>query len=286
MSLYFPTDQGGVVAVEATCYRDDQRNRPVSAYIIGAVSRDLQRTVEYGAAVAYDLLRQHEGGKIGTGYTIAFELTQKNRDRELVGESGGLACALACYAELTGVPFAVDIGATGKLAGVKNGSVDKIDGLEKKMLGLAEVLVPGAKIFYPKANAPELEPSLLARLQGQGFSCHGVDSVGDALAVLGAGPNVSSAGKGAGAKLMLVWGGILIAVTVLAAAIILQQHKIRSSRVGAADIVTGSEQILQQRAGVKPVVITSEQENSVGAVALDEEKTTVPSKPTFSQGFE
>lgn len=155
-----------------------EQNRPADAYVVtgGGLSRSARRAAES----VYNWL-QHNG-RNPDRFVAGFDV--QNADNSMVGESAGLAFAVALASTMLHKK-GLTIAATGEVSGGQYpGPVAKVGGINEKVAAAISLLPPGGSLLYPAANEAYLTEALKEECRSIGIALYPISSVAEAMDLL------------------------------------------------------------------------------------------------------
>ena len=158
------------------------KTRPIDAYVVTECEGDFTGSARRAAETVYNVLREH-GADIDP-VVVGYDLQGLPGGRKVMGESGGLAFAIALAKTL----YDRDPGpvaATGEVkSGHGGGPVGPVKGIRAKMEAAGRLVPENGWVFYPKENHREIPDELRTSLVGKGLRLQPVSSVAEALGLL------------------------------------------------------------------------------------------------------
>jgi hypothetical protein len=175
---------GNSIRVELSLYDPaPERNRPIEAYMVSEVGADLTLSASRAAEAVY--AAAHEYGMPPPPTVVGYDLPGLNGGTGIIGQSGGLALALALARKLWPESEPEPVAATGEIAsGSAGGPLNGIEGFQAKARAVVELLPEGGWFFFPRANAAEIEPELEQAFAEHNIKARPVASVTEALTIL------------------------------------------------------------------------------------------------------
>jgi len=195
MAMPEPTDQtdrsttwmlfesGTGVVVDLSLYSPSRdKTRPIDAYVVTECEGDFTGSARRAAETVYNVARDHGAGI--DPVVVGYDLQGLPGGRKVMGESGGLAFAIALakrvYDQDPG-----PVAATGEVkSGHGGGPVGPVKGIRAKMEAAGRLVPENGWVFYPKENDREIPDELRTSLAGKGLRLQPVSSVAEALGLL------------------------------------------------------------------------------------------------------
>jgi hypothetical protein len=176
-------ESGNGVAVDQTLHMAaGEKSRPIDAYLVTEYEGEFTRAARRAAEAVYHAARI--AGREEPPMVVGYDLQGLSAGCPIVGESGGLAFAVALGKRLLGKdpgPAA----ATGEvLSSHGGGPVGPVLGIVAKLEAAGRLLPRGGWVIYPKDNEPEIPGELKASLSSAGLKLLAVSSVAEALSDL------------------------------------------------------------------------------------------------------
>ena len=176
-------ESGSGVVVDLSLYSPSRdKTRPIDAYVVTECEGDFTGSARRAAETVYNVMREHGGGI--DPVVVGYDLQGLPGGRKVMGESGGLAFAIALakrvYDQDPG-----PVAATGEVkSGHGGGPVGPVKGIEAKMEAAGRLVPENGWVFYPKENDREIPDELRTSLEGKGLRLQPVSSVAEALGLL------------------------------------------------------------------------------------------------------
>jgi hypothetical protein len=176
-------ESGNGVAVDQTLHMAaGEKSRPIDAYLVTEYEGEFTRAARRAAEAVYHAARI--AGREEPPMVVGYDLQGLSAGCPIVGESGGLAFAVALGKRLLGKdpgPAA----ATGEvLSSHGGGPVGPVLGIAAKLEAAGRLLPRGGWVIYPRDNDPEIPGDLKASLSNAGLKLLAVSSVAEALSDL------------------------------------------------------------------------------------------------------
>ena len=176
-------ESGSGVVVDLSLYSPSRdKTRPIDAYVVTECEGDFTGSARRAAETVYNVLREH-GADIDP-VVVGYDLQGLPGGRKVMGESGGLAFAIALAKTL----YDRDPGpvaATGEVkSGHGGGPVGPVKGIRAKMEAAGRLVPENGWVFYPKENDREIPNELRTSLVRKGLRLQPVSSVAEALGLL------------------------------------------------------------------------------------------------------
>lgn len=153
----------------------------ISADLVpNSYGQELRHTLELAAQAALAAVKRDISVPLPIRSAVCLQAIDKNdSNQDIIGQSGGLAFALAMACALLQQSFG-SVAATGTVA--FNGQVGAIDGIQTKLEAAADLLKDsGGWIFYPAANTEEIPKELLHSMQQNGLHPKPITTIDEAL---------------------------------------------------------------------------------------------------------
>jgi len=182
--VWLPFASGNSARIELSLYNPaTERSRPIEAYMVSDLGNDLSRSASRAAETVYAIA--HEAGCAPPPTVVGFDLQGLENGASIVGQSSGLALALALAGRLWPALTPVSLAATGEISrSTDGGPLQKIDAIEAKGRAALSRLSPGSYFLYPAENDPELSAELKQALAEKQIRSLPVNSVAEALAFI------------------------------------------------------------------------------------------------------
>ena len=134
------------------------KTRPIDAYVVTECEGDFTGSARRAAETVYNVLREH-GVEIDP-VVVGYDLQGLPGGRKVMGESGGLAFAIALgkrvYDQDPG-----PVAATGEVkSGHGGGPLGAVKGIEAKIEAAGRLMSENGWVFYPKDNDREIPDEL------------------------------------------------------------------------------------------------------------------------------
>jgi len=176
-------ESGSGVVVDLSLYSPSRdKTRPIDAYVVTECEGDFTGSARRAAEIVYNVVREH-GVEIDP-VVVGYDLQGLPGGRKVMGESGGLAFAIALakrvYDQDPG-----PVAATGEVkSGHGGGPVGPVKGIEAKMEAAGRLVPENGWVLYPKENDREIPDELRTSLEGKGLRLQPVSSVAEALGLM------------------------------------------------------------------------------------------------------
>ncbi len=176
-------ESGSGVVVDLSLYSPSRdKTRPIDAYVVTECEGDFTGSARRAAETVYNVMREHGAGI--DPVVVGYDLQGLPGGRKVMGESGGLAFAIALakrvYDQDPG-----PVAATGEVkSGHGGGPVGPVKGIKAKMEAAGRLVPENGWVFYPKENDREIPDELRTSLAGKGLRLQPVSSVAEALGLL------------------------------------------------------------------------------------------------------
>lgn len=176
-------ESGSGVVVDLSLYSPSRdKTRPIDAYVVTECEGDFTGSARRAAETVYNVV--HEHGEGIDPVVVGYDLQGLPGGRKVMGESGGLAFAIALakrvYDQDPG-----PVAATGEVkSGHGGGPVGPVKGIKAKMEAAGRLVPENGWVFYPKENDREIPDELRKSLAGKGLRLQPVSSVAEALGLL------------------------------------------------------------------------------------------------------
>ena len=158
-----------------------------AAYVVKECDTAMQDAAERGRLAALEWIARRSG-TAAPAYRVSFDLPGVRSGENVGGASGGLAFALAVARAVRAAAGGGATGAGGAVAaagelgsGLSGGPVRGVQGIEAKIEGALACLPAGGRLFYPRANDPDVSAGLRETLRQGGIEAVAVESVDGAL---------------------------------------------------------------------------------------------------------
>jgi hypothetical protein len=179
--MLFESGNGVVVDLSLHSPSGD-KNRPIDAYVVTECEGGFTASARRAAEAVYDVVRGQ--GLEMEPLVVGYDLQGLPPGRQVMGESGGLAFAVALAKRLLGRDPG-PVAATGEVrSGHNGGPVGPVRGIESKMAATRRLAPEGTWILYPKENDPEISNDLRKSLGRKGLRLHPVANVAEAMGLL------------------------------------------------------------------------------------------------------
>jgi len=176
-------ESGSGVVVDLSLYSPSRdKTRPIDAYVVTECEGDFTGSARRAAETVYNVVREHGAGI--DPVVVGYDLQGLPGGRKVMGESGGLAFAIALakrvYDQDPG-----PVAATGEVkSGHGGGPVGPVKGIKAKLEAAGRLVPENGWVFYPKENDYEIPDELRTSLTGKGLRLQPVSSVAQALGLL------------------------------------------------------------------------------------------------------
>ena len=176
-------ESGNGVVVDLSLYSpSSDKTRPIDAYVVTECEGDFTGSARRAAETVYNVVREHDAEIAPV--VVGYDLQGLSGSRKVIGESGGLAFAIALakrvYDQDPG-----PVAATGEVKSINNGGpVGPIKGIKAKLEAAGRLVPENGWVFYPKENEREIPDELRTSLEGKRLRLQPVSSVAQALDLL------------------------------------------------------------------------------------------------------
>ena len=176
-------ESGSGVVVDLSLYSPSRdKTRPIDAYVVTECEGDFTGSARRAAETVYNVV--HEHGEGIDPVVVGYDLQGLPGGRKVMGESGGLAFAIA-LAKRVYDRDPGPVAATGEVkSGHGGGPVGPVKGIKAKMEAAGRLVPENGWVFYPKENDREIPDELRKSLAGKGLRLQPVSSVAEALGLL------------------------------------------------------------------------------------------------------
>ena len=179
--MLFESGNGVVVDLSLHSPSGD-KSRPIDAYVVTECEGGFTASARRAAEVVYDVVG-------GQGFemdpvVVGYDLQGLPAGRQVMGESGGLAFAIALAKRLLGRDPG-PVAATGEVkSGHGGGPVGPVRGIEAKMAAAGGLVPKKGWVLYPKENEREISDEVRESLREKGLKLQPVSSVADAIGLV------------------------------------------------------------------------------------------------------
>ena len=176
-------ESGSGVVVDLSLYSPSKdKTRPIDAYVVTECEGDFTGSARRAAETVYNVLREH-GVEIDP-MVVGYDLQGLPGGRKVMGESGGLAFAIALAKRVCDHDPG-PVAATGDVkSGHGGGPLGAVKGIGAKIEAAGRLMPGNGWVFYPKDNDREIPDELRISLDGKGLKFQPVSSVAEALGLL------------------------------------------------------------------------------------------------------
>ncbi len=176
-------ESGNGVVVDLSLYSPSrEKTRPIDAYVVTECEGDFTGSARRAAETVYNVVREHGAGI--DPVVVGYDLQGLPGGRQVMGESGGLAFAIALAKRVLNQNPG-PVAATGEVkSGHGGGPVGPVKGIKAKMEAAGRLVPEKGWVFYPKENDQEIPDELRTSLKGKGLRLQPVSSVAEALGLL------------------------------------------------------------------------------------------------------
>ena len=176
-------ESGSGVVVDLSLYSPSRdKTRPIDAYVVTECEGDFTGSARRAAETVYNVVREHGAGI--DPVVVGYDLQGLPGGRKVMGESGGLAFAIALAKRVLNQDPG-PVAATGEVkSGHGGGPVGPVKGIKAKMEAAGRLVPEKGWVFYPKENDREIPDELRTTLEGKGLRLQPVSSVAEALGLL------------------------------------------------------------------------------------------------------
>ena len=176
-------ESGNGVTVDLSLYSPSRgKTRPIDAYVVTECEGDFTGSARRAAEAVYDVVRQRGSGL--DPVVVGYDLRGLPGGRPVIGESGGLAFAIA-LAKRVLEQDPGPVAATGEVKSSHGGGpVGAVKGIVAKLEAAGRLVPENGWVFYPKENDGDIQEGLRRSLTDKGLKLQPVSSVAEALDLL------------------------------------------------------------------------------------------------------
>jgi len=176
-------ESGNGVTVDLSLYSPSRgKTRPIDAYVVTECEGDFTGSARRAAEAVYDVVRQRGSGL--DPVVVGYDLRGLPGGRPVIGESGGLAFAIA-LAKRVLEQDPGPVAATGEVKSSHGGGpVGAVKGIGAKLEAAGRLVPENGFVFYPKENDGDIQEGLRRSLTDKGLKLQPVSSVAEALDLL------------------------------------------------------------------------------------------------------